>query len=151
MAFLEAAVTSKQLVKSWYIAAFQLPFVAERMAAKPGGRFDQGLINAGMTEAEVQRFRREIVDAGVLPHALKWYRALAMVDRRMLPNTKVKVPTTMVWSTEDAALSRRGAERTGRYVDAPYELVILEGASHWIPTQEPAAVAEAVIKRIESQ
>jgi pimeloyl-ACP methyl ester carboxylesterase len=151
MAFLEATVTSNQALKSWYIAAFQLPYVAERMAAKPGGRFDQGLLKAGMTEAEVQRFRREIVDDGVLPYALKWYRAVALVDRRMPPNTKVTVPTTMVWSTEDVALSRRGAERTERYVDAPYELVILEGATHWVPTQEPDAVAEAVIKRIESQ
>jgi pimeloyl-ACP methyl ester carboxylesterase len=147
MAFLEALVSSSQIRKSWYIAGFQLPLVAERMAAKPGGRFDRGLLNSGMTEEEVQRFRREIVDDGVLPHALKWYRAIALVDRRMPPNRKVRVPTTLIWSDGDVALARRGAERTGRHVDAPYELVVLEGVSHWIPTQEPEACAEAIAKR----
>jgi pimeloyl-ACP methyl ester carboxylesterase len=150
MAFLEAMVTSGQALKSWYIAGFQLPVVAERMAAKPGGRFDRGLLNSGMTEEEVQRFRREIVDAGALPYALKWYRAIALVDRRMPPNRKVRVPTTLIWSDRDVALSRRGAERTGRYVDAPYELVVLRGVSHWIPTHASQACAQAILERIGS-
>lgn len=150
MAFLEAAFTSNQLLKSWYIAAFQLPVVAERLAAKPGGRFDRELRKGGMTEEEVQRFRREIVDDGALPYALKWYRAIPLVDRRMPPNRKVTVPTTLVWSDRDVALSRRGAERTERYVAAPYELVVLEGVTHWIPTQAPEACAEAIAKRAGS-
>jgi pimeloyl-ACP methyl ester carboxylesterase len=150
MAFLEAMLTSNQLLKSWYIAAFQLPVVAERLAAKPGGRFDRQLRKGGMTDEEVQRFRREIVDDGALPYALKWYRAIPLVDRRMPPNRKVTVPTTLVWSDHDVALSRRGAERTERYVAAPYELVVLEGVTHWIPTQAPEACAEAIAKRAGS-
>ncbi len=150
MAFLEAMLTSNQLLKSWYIAAFQLPVVAERLAAKPGGRFDRELRKGGMTQEEVQRFRREIVDDGALPYALKWYRAIPLVDRRMPPNRKVTVPTTLVWSDHDVALSRRGAERTERYVAAPYELVVLEGVTHWIPTQAPEACAEAIAKRAGS-
>ena len=150
MAFLEAMFTSNQLLKSWYIAAFQLPVVAERLAAKPGGRFDRELRKGGMTEEEVQRFRREIVDDGALPYALKWYRAIPLVDRRMPPNRKVTVPTTLVWSDRDVALARRGAERTERYVAAPYELVVLEGVTHWIPTQAPEASAEAIAKRAGS-
>jgi len=150
MAFLEATFTSNQLLKSWYIAAFQLPVVAERLAAKPGGRFDRELRKGGMTDEEVQRFRREIVDDGALPYALKWYRAIPLVDRRMPPNRKVTVPTTLVWSDRDIALARRGAERTERYVAAPYELVVLEGVTHWIPTQAPEACAEAIAKRAGS-
>jgi pimeloyl-ACP methyl ester carboxylesterase len=150
MAFLLAGLTSRQALKSWYIGAFQIPGAAERMAAKPGGRFDRQLRRIGMTEEDVARFRREIVDDGALPFALMWYRAIALVDRRVPPNQKVRVPTTFVWSDSDDAVARRGAERTGRYVDAPYELVVLHAVSHWVPTHASQACAQAILERIGS-
>ena len=70
MAFLRAMATSSQGVRSWYMYLFQLPGVAERLAAQPGGRFDRNLRNTGMTGAEVARFRREIVEYGALPGGL---------------------------------------------------------------------------------
>jgi pimeloyl-ACP methyl ester carboxylesterase len=150
MAFLLAGLTSTQVLHSWYIGAFQLPALAERSAARPGGFFDRRLRHAGMTEDEIERFRREIVDDGALPYALKWYRAIPLVDPRMPPNAKVRVPTTFVWSDGDVAVARRGAERTERYVEAPYELVVLEGISHWIPTHASQACAAAILDRIGS-
>lgn len=150
MAFLLAGLTSRQGLKSYYIALFQIPFVPERLAGKAGGSFDVGLRNSGMTTAEVSRFRREMVDDGALRHALMWYRAAVLVDPRNALNRKVRVPTTFVWSTRDSACARKGAENTWKYVDAPYEFVVLEDVTHWVPTQAPEAVAEAVIKRIES-
>lgn len=147
MAFLAAGVTSSQLLRSWYIGLFQVPGLAERLARRPGGRFDQQLLATGMTEEEVARFRREMVDDGALPTALAWYRAMVLLDRQLL-GRKVTVPTTLVWSDGDTALARRGAETTHRWVDAPYELVVLEGATHWLPTQEPQAVADAVLARV---
>lgn len=150
MAFLRAGLASRQGLKSWYIGAFQVPGAAERLAATPGGRFDTELRKGGMTEEEVQRFRREIVDDGALRPALMWYRAVPLVDVRNPPNRTVTVPTTFVWSDGDVAVARWGAERTGRYVDAPYELVVLEGVTHWIPTQAPEACAEAILGRVGS-
>ena len=32
----------------------------------------------------------------------------------------ITVPTLFVWSPEDVAIAREGAELTGRHVDAPY-------------------------------
>jgi pimeloyl-ACP methyl ester carboxylesterase len=150
MAFLLAGLTSRQGLNSWYILAFQIPGLAERAAATPGGRFDRELRKGGMTEEEVRRFRREMVDDGALPYALMWYRAIALIDPRTPPTPKVRVPTTFVWSDGDVAVARRGAERTARYVDAPYELVTLEGVSHWIPTHASQACAEAIVERIQS-
>ena len=150
MAFLLAGLTSRQALRSYYIGLFQVPFLPERLAARPGGLFDSRLAKVGMTEEEVARFRHEIVNAGALPHALQWYRAAMLVDPKRAPNRRVTVPTTFVWSDRDAACDRKGAESCWRYVDAPYELVVLEGVTHWVPTQAPEALAEAVVKRIES-
>lgn len=144
-AFLRAAVTSTQGLKSWYMGFFQLPRVPEALAAS--GRMDQWMRGGGMTEADVERFDEEIVRYGAFPGGLAWYRALPFLDRSQV-GRKVTVPTTMVWSDGDAFLARAGVDATERYVAAPYELVVLTGVSHWIPTQAPEAAAEAILERI---
>jgi pimeloyl-ACP methyl ester carboxylesterase len=144
-AFVAAGLTSGQALRSWYVGLFQLPRVAELAAAT--GQLQRGLRRSGMTEDEVARFQREIVDDGALPHALGWYRALPLLDRS-LGDRRVGVPTTLLWSDGDTAVARRGVEESRRWVDAPYELVVLRGVTHWIPTQAPEACAAAILARV---
>ena len=148
-AYLRALLGSDQALRSWYMLFFQLPRLPELTARKGGGRFDQLLVRAGMTPAEVARFRREVVEYGALTGGLNWYRAMFHVDRSVV-GRKVSVPTTHVWSTEDSALTRRGAELTRRHVTGPYRFEVLL-CTHWIPTQEPARLARIVLDRISSE
>jgi hypothetical protein len=37
------------------------------------------------------------------------------------------------------------------HVEAPYELCILEGVSHWVPTREPEALADAILARVGAE
>ncbi|MBM0127088.1 alpha/beta fold hydrolase [Pimelobacter simplex] len=146
-AFLASMVRSTQGLKSWYMLAFQVPWLPERIL---GSKRDVGarqLRAAGLTADDLTRFREEIVDSGALTTALHWYRAMLLGDPR-LTRGRVSVPTTMVWSDEDVALGRWGVEHTARLVDAPYRFVELNGVSHWIPTQAPEALAEAVLDRV---
>jgi len=148
-AFLAAMTRSTQALKSWYMVFFNLPRAAEALAARRGGLFDKLLRRTGMTREDVERVHREVVDTGALPGALGYYRALPFLDRRATGRT-VRVPTTMVWSDGDTALDRAGAEATADHVDAPYELVVLAGVSHWVPTQAPQALADAILARAGS-
>lgn len=149
-AFSKAMKDKRQRRRSRYMAMFNLPLLPELTARRAGGRFDDSMRKAGMTADEVARFRREIVEYGALPHALGWYRALPLT--RPVPglDPHVKVPTTLVWSDRDIAITRVGVDATERLVDAPYELVVLEGVSHWIPTHAPEACADAVLARVRS-
>ncbi len=146
-AFSHAMLSSGQGLKSRYMLYFQLPFLPERMARTPGGRFDEQLQQGGMTADDVVRFRREIVEYGALPGGLGWYRAMPLTDPRVTRG-RVTVPTTYVWSDGDVAVSRQAAERCGRYVDGPYRFAVLEGVTHWIPTQAPEPLAALVLNRI---
>lgn len=146
-AFLASMVRSTQGLKSWYMAFFQLPWLPERLAR--GDFLAQQLLRGGMTEEDVRRFRAEVVDDGAMTTALNWYRAMPLGDPR-LARGRVTVPTTMVWSDDDIALGRWGVDRTAGLVDAPYRLVVLEGVSHWIPTQAPAALAAAILDRVRT-
>lgn len=148
-AFFEGGLFSSQLLRSYYVGLFQVPAVPERLAAREGGFFDQRLRASGMTDEELLRFRREMVEDGALPGALGWYRAAPLIDPRRTGGT-VAVPTTLVWSDGDVAVARAGVDRTARWCTGPYELVVLEGVSHWIPTQAPRRLADAVLARMAS-
>lgn len=144
-AFMKAMLRSDQALRSWYIALFNLPYVPE--LALRSGWADRVLLRIGMSRDDVRRFRREIVDDGALPTSLGCYRGMAFTDPRQI-GFRVTAPTTMVWSTDDTALGRWGPEHSEEYVDAPFELVVLDGVSHWIPTEAPRALAEAILARV---
>lgn len=148
-AFVKAMKTTRQGLHSWYMGLFQVPLVVEGLARWAGGPVDQGLRRTGMSREEVGRFRTEIVEHGALPGALGWYRALPLSRGRGMGG-RVRVPTTLVWSTGDSAIVRPGVDWCEQYVDAPYELVVLEDVSHWIPTHAPEPLADAILARIAS-
>lgn len=146
-AFARAMKSPSQRRRSRYMAVFNIPLLPELAARKPGGAFDQAMLKGDMTADEVARFRREIVEYGALRHALGWYRALPVTTPGST-DFQVRVPTTLVWSDRDIAIGREGVEGTARWVEAPYELVVLEGVSHWIPTQASEACADAILARV---
>lgn len=144
-AYARSLLTWDQGRRSTYIAVLSIPIVAESLLGSPGGWGQQLLRRSGMTPAMLDRYRREIVDAGALTGGLNWYRALPLSMTRMLP--AVEVPTTLVWSTHDGALGRAQAERTADHVHAPYELVVLNGVTHWIPEEQPDELAQIILSR----
>jgi len=149
-AFVQALLTSEQGLRSWYVLAFQVPWLPERLARQAGGLVEEQLQRGGMSIVEVARFRREIVEYGALPGALAWYRALLLSDPRAT-RRRISVPTTFVWSDGDVAVTRAAAERCEQYVDGPYRFEVLEGVTHWIPTQAPTALAGLVLDRVGSR
>jgi pimeloyl-ACP methyl ester carboxylesterase len=148
-AFATSWLTSTQGLKSWYMALFQLPWLPELGARKAGGPFDRAMRRSGMTGDDLARFRTEIVEYGALPGGLDWYRGLPFTSPGAA-RRKVTVPTTLVWSDGDIAIGRAAVDDTAGWVDAPYELVVLRGVSHWIPTQAPEALADAILARVGS-
>ena len=147
-AFAKAVLTSPQGLRSWYIAAFQVPFVPEKLGAWTS-QFERSLRGMRMRDEEVARFRTEIVEDGALAGGLMWYRALPFFDRSHLAGT-VRLPTTFVWSDLDPAVDRAGGRHTPEHIDADYRYVELEGVSHWIPEHAPEALADVIVERVES-
>lgn len=146
-AMVQALRTPRQLRKSWYMGAFQLPWLPERLLS---GRYaDRFLGSSGMSHESVERFRDEIVRSGALHHTLGWYRAMALSAPGGL-GRRVRVPTTHVWSDGDTALGRHGAELTASYVEADYRFEVFVGVSHWIPDEAPARLAAEIVRRAAS-
>jgi pimeloyl-ACP methyl ester carboxylesterase len=147
-AFAKSMLSSSQILKSYYMLLFQLPFVPERMLSRQGGFGEKMLRAAGMTRPMIQTFRREIVADGALRGGLGYYRSMFLSPSEF--GRKISVPTTYIWSDRDTALVRRGAELTPQFMKGPYELEVFEGASHWLPDERPTELATSILRRIHS-
>ncbi|WP_375426324.1 alpha/beta fold hydrolase [uncultured Friedmanniella sp.] len=134
-----------QLLRSWYMAAFQVPGLPERVLRAHGGRrLRSFLLSSGAPDPETAV--RLFADPRAATGALNWYRALRQPSSVKAGLTRV--PTLYVWSDGDTALGRRGAEGTERFVRAPYRFVALEGVSHWVPEERPVELGELVVDHL---
>lgn len=140
------AMPKGQLLDSWYMAMFNIPWLPEFLMTNP--RVSRIFLDKfGMKKEARAAYERDFGDGAALKGGLAWYRAMPFMNRRAL-SLKVTVPTTYVWSDHDAALGRVGAELCAEYVDAPYAFEVLHGVSHWIPDEEPEHLAELILERI---
>ncbi|WP_375498448.1 alpha/beta fold hydrolase [uncultured Jatrophihabitans sp.] len=141
------AMPRGQALKSWYMAAFQLPALPERLLATDRALALLG--GSGLTAEQMNAYIEPLGRHG-LTAALNWYRALPWSQREKGHARRSTVPTTYVWSDGDTALGRAGAEATERFVDAPYRFAVLPGVSHWIPDEAPDALADLILERVAS-
>ncbi|HEY0718668.1 MAG TPA: alpha/beta fold hydrolase [Streptosporangiaceae bacterium] len=139
-AFAQALVSSSQLIRSWYMAACQLPWLPERALGRRGGlALRDTLVRTGLDPASADRYAVRARDPAALRGPLNWYRAIPYsLGEAAGP---VRVPTMFIWGNRDQFVARAGAERCGRYVTGPYRFAELDGASHWLPERAPDEVA----------
>jgi pimeloyl-ACP methyl ester carboxylesterase len=143
-AFAKAMVTGSQALHSWYMAAFQLPFLPEAaITARGGANFRRGLVKSGLTEEAADRYATPLRDRAAARAAVNWYRGLPL---SRAPKGKVTVPAMYVYATADEFLGRKAADLTADYIAASYRYEVLEGRSHWLPEEAPEEVARLVIE-----
>lgn len=146
-AFVKSFLLSDQLLRSWYMAAFQPPFVPDLLVSKFPGAFDDVLRRTGMDTGQIADVHRLVLDSGALTGALNWYRAMVFSTPPDLAR-RVAVPVTHVWGAHDTALARRGAELAADFVIADFQLEILTEAGHWIPEHNAEELAAIIVARI---
>ena len=146
-ALARALRTADQARRSWYVLAFQLPVLPERLLLANGGRRLRGVLRGSGLDADTAReYAARMSEPGALTAALNWYRALPLAGRSIAG--PVPVRTLYVWGEEDFALGRRAAEDTGRYVTGPYEFVPLPGVSHWVPEQHADELLPPLLRHL---
>jgi len=95
---------------------------------------------------ELDRYLAVLGSEPAMRAAISWYRAA-------LPEMfdglgEVTCPTLHIWSTEDPALGREGAEATERYVAGPYRLEVIDGVDHWVQELVPDRVNELLLDHL---
>lgn len=142
-AMAKAMVVGTQALRSWYVAAFQLPYLPEAAITAGGGeRFRRGLVDAGLSEDAAERYAAPLQAPHAARAAVNWYRAVPLART---PPGKVTVPAMYVYATRDSYLGRKAADLTADYVAAPYRYEVLDGRTHWLPEEAADDVARLVV------
>lgn len=132
-----------QLLKSWYMAYFQLPLLPE-LGLSAGGFW--GLRRAlrrtsrpgAFTSEDFRRYREAWAQPGALTAMLNWYRALRP-SAGSAASARIRVPVRLIWGHRDAFLDR-GLAEAGAALCASAEIIHLPEAGHWLHHEEPHQV-----------
>lgn len=143
----DAFFRSRQLLHSWYMLFFQIPWLPEFLMRLAGvERSAQQFEKDGLDPASAHRYATRMHDPKAMTGPINWYRALPFGARHPMP--AVELPVLYIFGDRDRYLTRYSAERTARYVTGPYRFELLEGVSHWVPTAAPEVVAEMVLEHL---
>ncbi len=135
-----------QLLKSWYIGFFQIPFLPETLASLSDYammvKAIQDTANPGSFSAEdMDAYRRAWSQQSALTSMINWYRAIA---RYPIENdSRIVVPTLMLWGEQDRFLGTELAEPSIKLCDEG-ELIFYPGATHWIQHDKADLVNEDI-------
>jgi epoxide hydrolase 4 len=146
--FLQALRTPRQLAKSWYMVAVQLPWLPERLVRAGDWRalrmgFEQDARPGAFPPEDVARYVEAWEQPGAMTAMMNYYRAPARqspkrTEARIRP---VSAPTRVIWGERDRYLEPDIAEPAR--ADVPNrERVIRLDASHWVHHDQPERVTE---------
>lgn len=144
-AFLGSMLRSRQALASWYMLAFQLPVLPERLVGDPG-RFADWLRGSGQSAAAAARDAAAMAERGAATGGLNWYRAMPLEKPAAEP--LVRAPTLFVWSDGDVAITPASTDTAHQHVSGPFRFVTLRGVSHWIPDEVPDVLAELIVEQV---
>lgn len=137
-----------QMLRSWYVLMFQLPFLPEWYLARNDYRAIQAAF-VGMA-VDRARFPKEVLEVyreaaarpGALTSMLHYYRAAVRhPERGRLP--VIETPTLLIWGEEDKAIGKELTYETGDYVRDPI-LRYVPRASHWVQQERPEVVSAMI-------
>jgi epoxide hydrolase 4 len=138
----------RQLLRSWYMCFFQLPWLPEAVFSAFDFRIgSRALLRssrpATFSAEDLARYRTAWSQPGALTGMINWYRALFRT-RVTFPDTTLHVPTRILWGERDAFLLAEMARESLAYCTNG-ELFAFANATHWLQHEEPASVSELLV------
>ena len=130
----------RQLLKSWYIFAFQLPWLPERLARRNNWRSITRTMQSSsrpgtFTDEDMEQYRQAWSRPGAYTAMINWYRAALRQPAKPPANSRITTPTLMIWGAQDKFLSRQMGQPSIDLCDHG-RLEFFEDATHWVQHEE---------------
>jgi pimeloyl-ACP methyl ester carboxylesterase len=141
--------TWRQLLRSWYVFFFQLPWLPELALRSRDYRMiteafrGMAIDKSRFPDEVLEVYRQNAALPGAATAMLNYYRAMVRGGgarrQRALGLPLIETPTLMVWGTEDSALGIETTHGTHGFVK---DLTIryLPNVSHWVQQEAPEVV-----------
>jgi pimeloyl-ACP methyl ester carboxylesterase len=150
--FLKGLGSPRQLRRSWYILAFQLPWLPERLLAASDFRALRRALGrqptrpGAFTAQDIDRYVAAAAQPGAMGAAINYYRAAVRANPLAQAQTlrRVDIPTLVIWGDQDRYLGRELAEPDHAWVPEVRVERIAE-ASHWVQADAPERVNQLMV------
>jgi pimeloyl-ACP methyl ester carboxylesterase len=132
-----------QIRKSWYIFAFQIPWLPEWAFRRNGARAIKDALRRSakspdtFTDAVLDEYARAFSAPGAATAAINYYRAAARSRGR---SGKIAAPTLLIWGEDDFALGIELTRGMDGLFDHPPRIEYVAHTSHWVMEERPEVV-----------
>lgn len=150
VAFLNTLKSSPlQMLKSWYIFFFQLPWLPEWLLRRSDfailkTMLQKSSLPGSYTQEDMIQLTHTWAQPGCARGMVNYYRAMLRMIRIPENDGRLLVPTRILWGEQDIALSLPMAKASLDYLSAG-ELVTYPDATHWLAHDKPQQVSEQLI------
>lgn len=144
----------RQLRRSWYVLAFQVPWLPEQIIRAN----DYALIEwmfRGMalrqhtfSDDDIDAYKDAASKPGALTAMINWYRNVGRNRSAGFfkgTGMQVHVPTMMIWGENDSALGRELTFGTESFVP-DLQIRYIPNCSHWVQQEAPDEVNQAMLE-----
>ena len=138
----------KQLMKSWYILFFQIPFIPERLLGLRLRRFFKASFQGwaynknAFPSKDIDRYVDAFQEPYSLTAAINYYRATVRYpkwsDGRKAQN--INQPVLLIWGENDKALGKEMTYPTRQYCTGELHIKYIPECSHWVQHDKPELV-----------
>ncbi|WPB76124.1 alpha/beta fold hydrolase [Archangium violaceum] len=151
-----------QMVRSWYIFFFQLPFLPELLLSARGGALvplmlrrwmvDPSRVPPGrLAEYEANFSSREAARAAIDYYRVAFRRS---VDPRRLfasrPYPRIRAPFLLIWGERDTALRKQLTRELEPYFERKPTVHYLPEEGHFVPMEAPEKVAALLLEHFSA-
>lgn len=144
--FAQGLRTPQQLLKSWYIMAFQIPFLPELLfqlndyQAIKEAFSGMAIDKTAFSEADLNAYRDAAAKPGALTAMINYYRGIFPLLFNGEPEWPIlEIPTLTIWGEADTALGKELTYGTEAYV-RDWQIKYIPNCSHWVQQEQPALV-----------
>ncbi|WNZ45547.1 alpha/beta hydrolase [Leptolyngbya boryana CZ1] len=147
--FSQGLRTPQQLLKSWYVFLFQIPYLPEFLiqfddyklleTALKGMAVNQEVFSA----EDINFYKDAFAKRGAATAAINYYRNIFQAGILEKKWGILEVPTLMIWGEKDIALGKELTYGTEEYV-RNLQIRYIPNCSHWVQQEQPNLVNQYI-------
>ena len=144
---------STQLLRSWYVGAFQVPHLPEALFRAGNYALLERVLRTesvradAFTDEDISRYKEAVAQPGALTASINYYRAALRYGKPNLPDEAqtIEAPTLVIWGEQDPHLVVGLTEGLEEWVPRVRVSRIPE-AGHWVQADAPGRVNELLME-----
>jgi pimeloyl-ACP methyl ester carboxylesterase len=155
LAYRRAMRGLRQVLRSWYVLFFQLPWLPELMLRAGNYRAIDRVMRqqprrpGTFSEEDIAAYKRAIAQPGALSAAVNYYRAAVRHPADMAAVHRIGAPTLLIWGEHDPYLGLELTVGLERWVP-DIRVERLPNASHWAQVDAADDVSRLLIDFLQS-